>query len=282
MNLETLPTHIFNSVLDKLELKEIVKLSETSKELNKKCKDYKFFDIFSILEESIINVYESIETTEMLKIFPKLNMKNYWRCSKAWKNIIFSLNFYYLYDTTFLQDKFPSNVMLTLRGITEVDLTEINSSIKFLDCTWKIIKNNSNSLNNLEYLNFSENIDLENIDFSGEKLKVLDLSWCNLEWINFNFSKNLKVLNLCGSKNLRILEGCEWIETINLDYCEDLEDVSCLINCKKASFRYCEKLQDIESLQKLEYIDASYTSIDIEDLDKLENLKSVVYDGIVL
>ena len=189
MNIQKLPLTAINSTLTFLELKDLVRLSRVNKFFNYICRDKRLNFFSKFLEFSD----ESITIDMFPEAFvPTLSMTNFLKPAIAWKNVVFYLmiNSDSEFCQKILSNFIPNNVMISVVGLTSLEIGNLHPSIKLLDCPWRIMNCPKEISHNLEYLNISEQFYLpKHIDFSGQNLRVLHMNMCRLNGLTFNFSK---------------------------------------------------------------------------------------------
>ena len=202
----------------------------------------------------------------------RLHLDNFNLVASCWKKILFYIAIDYKTESELLEKECPSNLIFSLKGIEIVDIKKIHPSIKYLDCPIKIIQADRNVSDSLVYLNMTEQLHIPtHLDFSGKSLKYLDLSFTDLLNVDLSFTKNLKVVNLMGVINLINLEGFGYVEKLNIDYCELIEDLTPLKNIKFLSMKYNTKIKKIPFLAKLKVLNISFTVV--EDISELINIE---------
>ena len=272
MNILDLPEFILINIFDHLKIKNLVKSSEVCKSFNFLAKKIKSKDQQNELENIFgLNMF--------FDILPKLNKNNYITVSKAWNNLLFFISIDYKKEGKILEIESPSNIIFNIDGVEIIDIKKVHPSIKFLDCPLKVLSSNPRMSDTLVYLNMTEQLHiLSHINFSSKSLKYLDLSFCDLLNVDLNFSKNLKNINMMGVINLYSLIGFEYVEKLNIDYCEDLTDLTPLKNVEVLTMRYTNNIKEIPFLKKLKILDISFSSV--RDISKAINLKKIFLQGI--
>lgn len=278
MNLPALPDIILRNILKYCSLTDLKHLSETNKKLNWFCRTQKLdsFRPFRQLSEELIGIDMYPE-----QYLPKLKKDNYLTAGSAWKNVIFYLAIDYTdpFQKLLLRNYVPSNILVSIIGMSEVNIGMFNKSIQMVDSPWMNLSCPKHVSHNLKYLNISEQFYIpKHIDFSGKSLEVLHMNMSNLSDLSFNFSKTLKVVSIFGCTGITSLEGFEYIEKLNMDYCDQITSVGPLIRVKELSMRHCNRIEDVSTIKQCTKLDISHTQI--SDVSMLKNLKSVMLTGL--
>ena len=257
--------HIFSF----LDLKELVKSSEVC-------------HLFYSVSKNIIltNQTKNIMRPDLFfNSLYRLNLDNYEYISSAWKNLLFYVVLDSKKNQNILEKKCPENVIFSLAGLDLIEMDKIDPSVKYLDCPMKIIASKNSISDSLIYLNMTEQLYIpENLNFSGKSLRYLDLSFSDVLNVNLNFSKNLKKVNMMGVSNLVSLKGFGFVEELNIDYCELLDDLTPLKNIKFLSMKYNKVIKKVPPLKTLDEINISHSAV--EDLTQLPNLTKVYFKNI--
>ena len=278
MNLPALPDIILRNILNYFSLSDLKNLSETNKKLNWFCRTQKLdsFRPFRELSDQLIGIDMYPE-----QYLPKISKDNYLTIASAWKNVIFYLPIDYTdpLQKLLLRNYVPSNILVSIIGLTEVSIGMFNKSIKILDCPWMTLSCPKHISHNLKYLNISEQFYIPgHIDFSGRMLEVLHVNMSNLSNLTFNFSRTLKVVSIFGCTGITSLKGFEYIEKLNMDYCDRITSLEPLIRVKELSMRHCNRVEDVSAIKECVKLDISYTHI--SDVSMLKNLRSVMLTGL--
>jgi hypothetical protein len=278
MNLTGFPDIILRRILKHLDLNGLRNLSETNRQFNWFCKTQKLnsFSKFEQFSDEILSLDMYPE-----KFLPTVNLENYKVVGSAWKNIIFFLSLDYTLPEhkNLLRNYIPSNIFVSVLGLSDISITMINKSVRMLDCPWMMLSCPNFISHNLEYLNASEQYYIpSHIDFSGKSLKVLYLNMSKLDGLTFNFSSTLKVVSIFGSTGITSLKGFENVEKLNIDYCDEIASVEPLKKVKVLSMRHCSSITDVSPVKECEQLDISYTRI--KDVSMLKKLKKVSLNGL--
>ena len=278
MNLASLPDIILRNILKYFGLTDLKNLSETNKKLNWFCRTQKLdsFRPFKALSDQLIGIDMYPE-----QYLPKLRKDNYLTAGSAWKNVIFYLTIDYTdpLQKLLLRNYVPSNILVCVMALGEINISMLNKSIEMLDSPWMSLSCPKQVSHNLRYLNMSEQFYIpKHIDFSGRYLEVLHMNMSNLSNLTFNFSKTLKVVSIFGCTGITSLNGFEHIEKLNMDYCDQITSVEPLVSVKELSMRHCNRIEDVSSIKKCEKLDISHTQI--SDVSMLKNLRSVMLTGL--
>ncbi len=278
MNLPALPDIILRNILKYFSLTDLKNLSETNKKLNWFCRTQKLdsFRPFKNLSEELIGLDMYPE-----QYLPKLKKDNYLTVGSAWKHIIFYLSIDYTdpLQKLLLRNYVPENILICAMGLSEINISMLNKSIKLLDSPWMSLSCPKQVSHNLKYLNISEQFYIpKHIDFSGRSLEVLHVNMCNLNNLTFNFSRTLKVVSIFGCTGITNLKGFEFIEKLNIDYCDRITSVEPLVNVRELSMRHCSAITDVSAIKNCFKLDISHTKI--TDVSMLKNLKSVMLTGL--
>lgn len=278
MNLPALPDIILRNILKYSSLTDLKNLSETNKKLNWFCRTQKLdsFRPFRQLSEELIGIDMYPE-----QYLPKISKYNYLTIASAWKNVIFYLPIDYTdpLQKLLVRNYVPSNILVSIIGLSEVNIGMFNKSIQMVDSPWVNLSCPKHISHNLKYLNISEQFYIpKHIDFSGKSLEVLHMNMSNLSDLFFNFSKTLKVVSIFGCTGITSLKGFEHIEKLNMDYCDQITSIEPLISVKELSMRHCNGIEDVSSIKKCEKLDISHTQI--SDVSMLKNLRSVMLTGL--
>ena len=278
MNLPALPDIILRNILQYCSLTDLKNLSETNKKLNWFCRTQKLnsFRPFKELSDQLIGIDMYPE-----QYLPKLRKDNYLTAGSVWKNVIFylSINYNDPLQKLILRNYVPSNILVSIIGMTEVNIGMLNKSIQMVDSPWTNLSCPRHVSHNLKYLNISEQFYIPNhIDFSGKSLEVLHMNMSNLSNLTFNFSRTLKVVSIFGCTGITSLKGFEHIEKLNMDYCDQITSIEPLVSVKELSMRHCNRIEDVSSIKKCEKLDISHTQI--SDVSMLKNLRSVMLTGL--
>ena len=278
MNLPALPDIILRNILKYSSLTDLKNLSETNKKLNWFCRTQKLdsFRPFRQLSEELIGIDMYPE-----QYLPKISKYNYLTIASAWKNVIFYLPIDYTdpLQKLLVRNYVPSNILVSIIGLSEVNIGMFNKSIQMVDSPWVNLSCPKHISHNLKYLNISEQFYIpKHIDFSGKSLEVLHMNMSNLSDLFFNFSKTLKVVSIFGCTGITSLKGFEHIEKLNMDYCDQITSIEPLVSVKELSMRHCNGIEDVSSIKKCEKLDISHTQI--SDVSMLKNLRSVMLTGL--
>lgn len=279
MRVTNLPAICLRNIITFLDLKNIVRLSEVNKLFNRECKNLPLNSRSMLFSLSYYDIMG-------LDIFPEsslysLNFTNFLKPALGWKNMIFfmKLDMDNFEQKKILKNFVPSNIMISLTGFTPLQAEKLHSSIKMLDCPWKVLNCPANISNSLKYINMSEQFYIpKHIDFSGKNLQVLHMNMCMLHNLKFNFSKTLKVVNIFGCTGIDNLKGFEYVEKLNMDYCDKIDSLEPLKSIKELTMRHCSLIKDITPIKNCEILDISYTNI--KDISSLKNLRKVYMTGI--
>ena len=273
-----LPSLVLDNIASKLEIKDLVSFSSTCKIANKICKQQKsvfYRDFFTLTSSSsILEMYPE-------HYLPTLKINNYLTCASSWKNIMFFLliNHNACQQMSILKDYIPKNIMVSVTGMTSLNIGSINPSLKILDCPWTILNCPKEISHDLKYINMSEQSYVpSHIDFSGRSLISINISMCRLNSNKFNFSRTLKIVNMFGCTGVKSLEGFENVERLNMDYCDQIESVEPLKSIIMLSMRHCDKVKDVSCLKNCETLDVSFT--EIKDVSALKKLKKIYLTGL--
>lgn len=278
MNLTLLPDIILRNILRYFSLTDLKNLSETNKKLNWFCRTQKLdsFRPFKALSDQLIGIDMYPE-----QYLPKLRKDNYLTVGSAWKNVIFYLTIDYTnpLQKILLRNYVPSNILVCVMALGEINISMLNKSIEMLDSPWMSLSCPKQVSHNLKYLNISEQFYIpKHIDFSGRSLEVLHMNMSNLSNLTFNFSKTLKVVSIFGCTGIYSLKGFEHVEKLNMDYCDSITSVEPLIRVKELSMRHCNRIEDVSAIKECVKLDISHTKI--SDVSMLKNLKSVILTGL--
>ena len=278
MRLDELPLICIYEILDFLEIKELVRLSEVNKFFNYQCRN-KRLDYFS---KFLQFTDESISIDMFPEAYlPSLTFNNFLVSSMAWKPVVFymMLNNDNRFCQDILRNFIPNNIMVSIVGLSSLQLGNLSPSIKILDCPWRIIDCPKEISHNLEYLNMSEHFYIpKHIDFSGRNLRVLHMNMCRLDGLTFNFSRTLKVVSMFGCTTIKHLNGFEYVEKLKIDYCDQIETLEPLQNIIELSMRHCSGIKDVLPIKNCEILDISHTNI--TDISMLKNLKKITITGL--
>ena len=212
---------------------------------------------------------------------PKINKHNYLTIGPAWKNVIFYLGIDYTdpLQKFLVRNYVPSNILVSIIGLGEINIGGLNKSIKLLDSPWMSLSSPKHLSHNLKYLNISEQFYIpKHIDFSGRSLEILHMNMCNLHNLTFNFSRTLKVVSIFGCTGITSLKGFEYIEKLNMDYCDRVTSIEPLIRVKELSMRHCDLINDVSPVKECIKLDISHTKI--TDVSMLRKLEKVILTGL--
>ena len=278
MRLDNLPLTCIDHVFDFLELKELVRLSEVNKFFNYQCRNKRldYFSKFLQFSDDSISIDMFPEA-----YLPNLTFNNFLVPSMAWKHVVFymMLNNDNRFCRDTLKEFIPSNLMISIVGLSTLQLGNLSPSIKILDCPWRIINCPKEISHHLEYLNMSEHFYIpKHIDFSGRNLRVLHINMCRLDGLTFNFSRTLQVVSMFGCTGITHLKGFEYVEKLKMDYCDRIESLEPLKNIVELSMRHCSGIKDVSPIKNCEILDISHTNI--TDVSMLKNLKKITITGL--